>query len=90
MHNIEIHGYNASDTALMTGILATCLTPFADDIVISEYAGVVMDPVTRKDSPYLRIVCVDAAEAQRIVDLLGPIKIDIEVLLLHAFIPKQK
>ena len=88
MPNIEVHGLSERGAAGMSGEIAKILikTPLAKEVVISAMNDVVADLVP-SDRPYLRVVCTTAAEAQQVVDLLKPLNIDIEVLLLHAFMP---
>ena len=90
MPNVEIHGYNEPETNIVAGMVAERLrfAPFAHDVVISECHGVVTN-LMMQNKPYLRVIDDDAPEAQQVVDLLKPLNIDIEVLLLHAFIPSQ-
>lgn len=89
MPNIEIHGPGAVYRKVMKSNMVRCLeeTELSADIVISEY-DVALN-LWGSPRPYLRVACTDAAEAQRVVDLLKPLHIDMEVLLLHAFIPSQ-
>jgi hypothetical protein len=87
MPNIEIHGLSELNSGKMSGKVAATLldASFAKkEVVVSAVNDVVLD-LTPSDRPYLRIVCTDATEAQQVVDLLKPLKLDIEVLLLNAF-----
>jgi len=87
MPNIEIHGFGVNSREI-TAKVAYCLkpSPVAADIVISVNSDVVHD-LKWDPKPYFRIVCTDINEVNLVVDLLKPLRIDMEVLLLHAFIP---
>ena len=89
MPNIEIHGA-ATPTMTRNGVAARLrYATFAKDIVITVYKNSAADMMTGDYKPYLRIVCTNATEAQRVVDLLKPLEMDMEVMLLHAFIPAK-
>ena len=90
MPNIEIHGLAGVSLNGTTDDIVNLLrpAPFAEDVVISLINDNVIN-LGGNNRPYLRVVGTDATETQQVVDLLKPLKVDIEVLLLHAFVPAQ-
>ena len=87
MPNVEIHGFESS-TELMASKAKSCLRSHFSpmDVVITKYNDKVVD-LRGNERPYFRVVCNDEDEAQEAIDLLSTLKKDIEVLLLHDFIP---
>jgi hypothetical protein len=62
---------------------------FSGEIVINHVCSCCVDPKTGVSSQFIRIYCTSQAEADALVEALSDIA-DIEVVMLHAFVPKKK
>lgn len=91
MPNIELHGFGLEVGAVAGQIskhLHPSLSPDVGDVVLAICKDFIVD-LGGKNRPYLRIVGTNAAELQQIAGLLKPLNRDMELLLLHAFIPAE-
>ena len=88
MPNIEIHGFSVRFAEQVSGKVVKCLmdAPFADETVITFCSDAVMD-LHGMDRPYLRILSDESDEIDATVELLRPLNIEMECLMLYKFIP---
>lgn len=90
MPNIEIHGLGSrrdsvNEIATFSRIREKLeATEFADKVVVTLCNDNCWD-LKRKDATYLRILSSDPADSQKLVELLAPLKMDIEVVRLESF-----
>ncbi len=93
MPNIEFHGFpEASDCSAVYLATKRLLkgASYEKDVVLTLYDDTVVD-TDGGGQPFLRVIGSKASadELEKIVERLSPLNIDIEVMLIEKFVPRD-
>src|SRR3989344_7394524 len=90
MPNVEIHGYEPKAASAMKEKIRAVVesSPDADEIVTTTYPTDVEDLKGRK-TPFLRVI-TSLRELPDLLERLGPLNEDMEVIPLGQWIPKKR
>lgn len=93
MFNIEVYGIRGDsvDAVIRKRIIGQIRDfTLGNDVIVTVVESVSVDKDSQKIAPFLRICSSDQFQLYALVEKLKPLAMNIEILLLTDFFPKEK